>query len=308
MANVAIASAPACVGNVAVGFDVLGHTLEGPGDRVSVRRDAGRTIRVEAIRGEVTELPRDAGNTAVAALISLRDALGLDHGFVLEIDKGIPLGSGLAGSAASAVAAVVAADALLGTRLPPAALFVHALAGERVASGGANGDNIGPPLLGGLVLAAEGHLLRVPVPAAWRCVVVRPHLALLTRDARAVLTAPYALADVVAQCGRLALLLAGCERGDVALVRSALRDTLIEPRRAPLVPGFAAVKTAALESGALGASLSGAGPGVFAWYESAAEAARGAAAMQAAFGGAGMSSDQRVSSINGPAAMVVALD
>ena len=308
MANVATACAPACVGNVAVGFDVLGHTLEGPGDRVSVRRVAARTISVEAVRGVVSELPRDAGNTAVAALISLRDALGLDHGFVLEIDKGIPLGSGLAGSAASAVAAVVAADALLGTQLPPATLFVHALAGECVASGGSNGDNIGPALLGGLVLAAEGHLLRIPVPAPWRCVVVRPHFPLLTRRAREVLTAPFALADVVAQCGRLALLLAGCERGDATMVRSALRDTLIEPRRAPLVPGFTAVKAAALESGALGASLSGAGPGVFAWYESAAEAARGATAMQAAFGGAGLGSDLRVSPINGPAARVVALD
>ena len=308
MATVATASAPACVGNVSVGFDVLGHTLEGPGDRVCVRRVAGRTIRVEAIRGVVGELPRDADNTAVAALTSLRDALGLDHGFALEIDKGIPLGSGLAGSAASAVAAVIAADALLGTQLPPAVLFAHALAGERVASGGANGDNIGPSLLGGLVLAAEGHLLRVPVPAAWRCVVARPHLALLTRDARAVLTAPFALSDVVAQCGRLALLLAGCACGDVALVRSGLRDVLIEPRRAPLVPGFAAVKAAALESGALGASLSGAGPSVFAWYEGAADAARGAEAMQAAFAGAGLPSDLRVSPINGPAAAVIALD
>lgn len=300
------AFAPACVGNVAVGFDVLGHTVAGAGDVVTVRRVASPGVRIVAVRGRTTALPLDAErNTAGAALLSLRGALGLQDGFELEIDKGIALGSGMGGSAASCVAALVAANALLEVPLSPEALYPHALAGESLASGGANGDNVGPMLLGGLVLAAARRLVSIPVPAAWHCALVHPHVVLETLRARAVLSAPFPLAGVVAQGGNLALVLAGCFRADATLVRAGLRDMLVEPRRAPLVPGFAAVQRAALDAGALGASLSGAGPSVFGWFETQAAAARGAAAMEAAFAAAGLDSDPFVSPIAGPPAALL---
>lgn len=301
------AFSPASVGNVAVGFDILGHTVAGPGDIATVRRIAEPAVRMAAIRGGVPGLPmRAADNTAGAALMALREALALVHGFEIELDKGIALGSGLGGSAASCVAALVAANALLDAPLSREALYPFAMAGEAVASGGLHGDNVGPMLVGGLVLATAERLVPVAVPAHWHCAVVRPHFALETRVARAALSAPFALHEFVVQSAALAQVLLGCERGDAALVRAGLRDHLVEPRRAPLIPGFAAVRQAALDAGAMGGSISGAGPSVFAWFEGRDAATSAAAAMVAAFAAAGLGSDPHVSPVAGPRAEVLA--
>ena len=301
--DIARAFAPASVGNVAVGFDILGHSLDGPGDIATVRRIAEPQVRIAAIRGCVTALPRQAEhNTAGAALIALREALGLAHGFELELDKGIALGSGLGGSAASCVAALVAANALLAAPLSREALYPFALSGEAVASGGRHGDNVGPMLLGGLVLAAAERMTKIAVPAQWHCAVVHPQFVLETRAARAALAGHYALPEFVAQSAALAQVLLGCERGDAGLVRAGLRDTLVEPRRTALIPGFAQVKQAALAAGAMGASISGAGPSVFAWFESRVEAERASTAMVAAFAAAGFPSNAHVAPVAGPAA------
>lgn len=301
------AFAPGSVGNVGVGFDILGHSIAGIGDIATVRRIDAPVVRIVAIRGSVTDLPLQAErNTAGMALLSLREALALPFGFELELDKGIPLGSGLGGSAASCVAALVAANALLDAPLAPAALYPHALAGEAVASGGKHGDNVGPMLLGGLVLATAERMTRINVPAAWHCVVVHPHVVLETRKARAALAGDYALGEFVAQSAQLAQVLLGCERGDASLVRAGLDDLLVEPRRAPLIAGFAAVKRAALDAGAMGASISGAGPSVFAWCESRADAERAGTAMAVAFAQAGFDSDIHLTPIAGPAAAVIA--
>jgi len=299
----------ASVGNVAVGFDILGHSVAGAGDRAVVRRIDEPTVRIAAIHGRVTTLPLDAAaNTAGAALLSLRRALGLRHGFEVELHKGIALGSGMGGSAASCVAALVAANALLERPLPREALYGFALDGEAVASGSRHGDNLGPMLLGGLVLATRDRLLRLPVPESWHCALVHPHVVLETRRSRAVLNDGFDLHDVVAQHANLALVMAGCFRGDATLVREGLKDVLVEPRRAPLIPGFARVKQAAMDHNAMGASISGGGPSVFGWYEHREEAERAAAAMAAAFAEEGLASDVLVSPVNGPAAALLEED
>ena len=299
----ATAFAPASVGNIGVGFDILGHTIAGPGDRASVRRIDAPTVRITAIRGSAVALPREAErNTAGAALMTLRETLHLPFGFEIELDKGIAFGSGMGGSAASAVAALVAANALLDAPLARTALYPFALAGEAVASGGYHGDNVGAMLLGGIVLATRDRLVRVPAPAAWHCVVVHPDAVLETRHARAALQGTYTLPVFVAQSANLALLLSGCHTGDPELVRAGLHDVLIEPRRAPLIAGFAQVKQAALDHDALGASISGAGPSVFAWFQTADAAERAAPAMRAAFAASDIASESFVSPINGPAA------
>ncbi|HEX7326466.1 MAG TPA: homoserine kinase [Rhodanobacteraceae bacterium] len=304
--TVACAFAPASIGNVGVGFDILGHTFAGAGDWAEVRASAAPAVRVVDITGSAVELPRDPErNTAGAALLALRAALQLPFGFELTLQKGIALGSGMGGSAASAVAALTAANALLEAPLACESLYPFALDGEAVASGGRHGDNVGPMLLGGLVLATHERLVRITVPIDWCCALVHPHFVLETRDARAVLAGSYALPEFVAQSGNLALLLAGCWRGDADLVRAGLRDVLVEPRRASLVPGFARVKQAALDHHALGASISGGGPSVFGWFEQRADAEAAASAMQAAFLDAGLDSDRHVARINGPAAALV---
>jgi len=217
----ASAFAPASVGNVGVGFDILGHTIAGPGDRVHVHRIAEPVVRIVAIRGSTTTLPTIAArNTAGAALIALRETLALPFGFEIDIEKGIPFGSGMGGSAASAVAALVAANALLDEPLERAALYPFALDGEAVASGSHHGDNVGAMLLGGLVLAAGDRLTPIPVPAGLRCVLVHPHAVLETRAARAVLQGGYMLSAFVAQSANLALVLAGCFANDLDRIRA----------------------------------------------------------------------------------------
>jgi len=305
-ARLARAFAPASVGNVGVGFDLLGHSLAGAGDYAEVSRIDEPVVRIAAIRGCVSGLPTDPRqNTAGVALMALRKALGLQHGFELVLEKGIALGSGMGGSAASCVAALVAANALLKQPLPREALYGFALDGEAVASGSRHGDNLGGMLLGGLVLATHERLLRIPVPADWHCALVHPHVVLETRKARAALAGHYALGEFVAQSSNLALVLAGCYRSDAALVREGLKDVLVEPRRAPLIPNFARVKQAALDHHALGASISGAGPSVFGWYENRADAEAASASMQAAFAEVALDSDGWVSPVDGPAASLV---
>lgn len=305
-ADVAIAEAYASVGNVGIGFDILGHTVAGAGDRAEVRRIPEREVRIAAIHGVVTDLPYDAPrNTAGAALLSMMHGLDLPFGFEVTLHKGIALGSGMGGSAASVVAAVVAANALLDEPLSREALYPFALDGEVVASGSRHGDNLGPMLLGGLVLATHSRLVRIPVPPEWHCALVHPHVVLETRRARAALAGHYALDEFVAQSAHLSLVLAGCYTGDAALVREGLSDVLVEPRRAPLIPGFATVKQAALDHGALGASISGAGPSVFGWFEDRASAEAAASDMRKAFAAAGYESDALVGAIDGPAARVL---
>jgi homoserine kinase len=282
----ATAFAPASVGNVAIGFDILGHSVEAIGDRVEARRSAERGVRILAITGSSVELPHDAPrNTAGQAVIAMTEALSLSFGFELRIAKGIPLGSGLGGSAASAVAAVTAANALLATPLPQLDLLRFAMEGEAVASGAAHIDNISAALFGGLVLAVgidHPRIKQIPVPPTVRCVVVHPHMFLSTKEARKILRPTADMSDLVWQCANLAGFISACYTDDLDLMREALNDVIIEPQRMALIPGFTAVKQAAVDNGALGCSISGAGPSVFAWCE-APQAERIRAAMVAAF-------------------------
>ncbi len=306
-ADTARAFAPATVANCAVGFDVLGHALAGHGDTVTATRTQTGTVRIVAITGIDAPLPVDAAaNTVGAAALALLPSAPAGTGFDLAITKGIALGSGMGGSAASAVAAAVAVNALLPEPKGLQALYEAAIAGERVASGSAHGDNVAPALLGGLAIASSrGAPVRVSVPDWLHIGLVRPHFALETRVARKALTAPYELREFVEQSEGLALVLAGCFRGDASLIRRGLRDVLVEPRRAHLIPNFPRVKQAALDHGALGASIAGAGPSTFGWFESAEAAHAATAAMSAAFADAGLPSTAVVSPVNGPAAAVL---
>ena len=305
-AGEASAFAPASTANVAIGFDILGFSIGALGDRATVRRIEEPTVRVRAIRGVVQDLPLEPGrNTGGRALQAMREALALPFGFEVELEKGIPLGSGLGGSAASCVAALVAANALLDAPLSREALYPFSLQGEAVASGSAHGDNVAPMLLGGIVLATQDRMIPLQVPDWLHCVLAHPDQVLETRRARAALSEPYPLSQFVEQSTHLALFLTGLQRGDAALIRDGLHDVLVEPRRAALIPGFAEVKQAALAHDALGASISGAGPSVFAWFASKAQAEAAAPSMRAAFVAAGYDARTYVSPVAAPRAEVL---
>ncbi len=308
MTDIVTAFAPATVGNVGVGFDILGHTVEAIGDRVRIARSREPGVRITAITGTSEALPLEAErNTAGRALLAMVEAHRLDFGMDVSIEKGIPLGSGLGGSAASAVAAVVAGNALLATPLSKLELLKFAMQGEAVASGSVHVDNIAPSLFGGLVLTVgidNPRTKQIPVPATVRCVLVHPHMFLSTKEARRILSDQVSLSDVIWQCANLAGFISGCYTDDLAMLRDAFADVVIEPQRQALIPGFADVQRAAMSHGAIGCSISGAGPTVFAWCEEgAAVAIRDA--MVAAFAAHGLDSDRWISQIGQDGARVL---
>jgi homoserine kinase len=282
------AFAPATVSNVACGFDVLGFALASPGDEVTARL-APIGVSIDGIVGDDGRLPRDAArNTAGVAARALLTAVGERRGVALTIRKGLPLSSGLGGSAASAAAAVVAVDALFELHAPIGTLVACALDGERLGAGSTHADNVAPALCGGFVLVrcpSPPDIIRLPVPAGLTAVVVHPDLEIETAKARALLGETVPLADAIRQWANLGALVDGLHRGDFAQIARSLEDTIAEPRRAPLVPGLAAIKRAALDAGALGCSLSGSGPSLFALCRSTADAERVASAMTTAVRG-----------------------
>ena len=307
--RIVTAFAPATVSNVGCGFDVLGFALEVPGDTVTARFvPAG--VSIDSITGDGGRLPREATrNTAGAAAQALLATLGERRGVALSVAKGLPLSSGLGGSAASAAAAVVAIDALLDGHASLETLIACAIEGEGLGARFAHPDNIAPAICGGFVLVRHPDpldIVRLPVPAGLMAVVVHPDIEIETAKARALLGTTVPLADAIRQWANMGALVDGLHRGDFALISRALQDSIAEPRRAALVPGLAKIKSAAVDAGALGCSLSGSGPSLFALCRGADVVRRVAEAMtcvvKAHMGG---EPQTYVSSIGGPGARVV---
>jgi homoserine kinase len=305
------AFAPATVSNVACGFDVLGFALDTPGDVVVAEAVAGEGVEIAAIDGDGGRLSRDPSrNTAGAAAQALLVRLGAARGIRLTIHKGIPLASGVGSSGASAVAAVVAVNELLGRPGPLDVLLECAMRGEAAGCGAAHPDNVAPALFGGFVLVRSPmppDVVRLPVPDGLACAVLHPHLEVETGVARALLGDAVSLGDAVRQWANVGGLVAGLFLSDLALVGRSLEDRVAEPKRAHLVPGFDAVKAAAVASGALGCSLSGSGPSIFALCASIERAERvGEAMRQALAATARIGADLWVSRVGTRGARIVA--
>jgi homoserine kinase len=305
------AFAPATVSNVACGFDVLGFALDEPGDVVMAEPADAPGVVIRAIHGDEGRLTTDPDrNTAGAAAMALLNRLQTRRGVALTIHKGIPLESGIGSSGASAVAAVVAINELLGRPASTDVLVACAMAGEQVGCGAQHPDNVAPALLGGFVLARQASppdVVRLPVPDGLACALLHPKLRVSTAEARALLGPTVPLTAAVRQWGNLGALVAALHTGDLALLGRSLEDVVAEPLRASLVPGFHRVKAAALAAGALGCSLSGSGPSIFALAPSIDTARRAGAAMQAAFDAeSDAGSDLYVSAVGRAGARIVA--
>lgn len=272
----ATAFAPATIANVAVGFDLLGFPIEGVGDRVTVTRTPKLGVEIMSITGVVSSLPIDAGkNTATVGLLQMLKDVNADFGFSVAIEKGIPMSSGMGGSASSSVAAVVAANAVLDQPFSNEKLFHYAMLGEAVASGGLHGDNIAPCLFGGLTLCRSvepADIIKIPVPSGVFCVLVHPDIHVSTKESRGKLKKEIFLSSHVLQTAAFGGFLAGCFQNDVDLVQRSFLDIIIGPQRADQIPGFVEVKAAALAAGAIGCSISGSGPSVFAWARNKSDA------------------------------------
>ena len=302
--------APASVSNLGCGFDIFGMALERPGDEVVVRAATGSGIVSVSVTGDGGRVPTDpVRNAAALAVDGVLDRLGSAAGVAIEVRKGIPMASGLGGSAASAVAGAVAADALLGGELDRTALLECAMIGERKGSGADHADNAAPSLIGGFVLVLPGRppkMVQLPTPDDLTVAVAHPAMEVETRRARMILGDTIPLSAGVQQWGNAAGMVAGLFSGDWELVARCMRDAVAEPVRAQLVPGFEAVKASAIEAGAVAAGLSGSGPSVLALCRGRTAAERAAAAMADAFReAASVSSDLVVSSANAEGARIL---
>jgi homoserine kinase len=262
--------APASVGNVGVGFDCLGFALEKPGDEIIAKFSSEKGLRITKITGKKgKKIPFEIEkNTAGYAAYKVLEHLGeTERGIDIEIHKKMPLGSGLGSSAASAVAGAMAVNELLKRPLEKKELLPFALMGEELASGGRHADNVAPSLLGGLRLIRDNDTLdqhRIPVPSGIFASVIYPHVEILTRDARGILSPTVPLKKMVQQSANLSSFVLGMFNSDIDLIGRSLQDVVIEPQRAQLIPHFYDVKEAALKAGALGCSISGSGPSIFA--------------------------------------------
>jgi homoserine kinase len=303
------AFAPASIGNIGVGFDILGLALTRPGDEVIARFTDKPGVSIGRITGDGGKLPLDpAKNTAAVAARVLLEQLGeTGRGIELDIHKKMPFGSGLGSSSASAVAAVVAVNGLLGNPLLKGELLHAAVLGDQAATGAYITDNAAPSLLGGIVLIRDGATLDVhnlPVPPGLWATVVYPHVEVLTKNARAVLKPDVALPTYIRQSANVAAFVTALFKADYGLLGRCLRDDVVEPQRAVLIPGFYDVKEAAMNYGALGCSISGAGPSMFALSTRETTAQAIGEAMQGAFAVHGVKSELFVSVVNEKGATV----
>lgn len=295
--------APATVANVACGYDVLGFAINEPGDEVVARLSETPGLRITKITGDEGKLPSDPEkNTAGVAALDLLKHLGLqDMGIEMEIHKKMPFGSGLGSSAASAVAGVYAVNQLIGQPLSKKQLLPFAMTGEASADGAYHADNVGPSLLGGIVFIRSNEELdiaKIPVPKDLWAAVVHPDIEILTKVARDILPKEILLENATQQIGNLGGLICGLIQEDYGLISRSIHDVIAEPRRQKLIPEFYRAKRAAEAAGALGFSISGAGPSVFALCQGEECAQKVGAAIVNVFSGINLENQLYVSPIN----------
>ncbi len=294
--------APATVANLACGFDSIGLALEKPGDEIIARVSNTPGIRITKITGG-KHLPYDVDkNTAGVAAKKVLNAVGnKEIGIELEIHKKMPFGSGLGSSAASAVAGAMAVNELLRRPFTKWELLPFAMAGEQIASGGYHADNVAPSLLGGITFIRNNKELdvhRISVPPGLYMTVIYPHVEILTKDARNLLSPKIPFKDSIKQAGNLGGLIIGLQKGDFELISRSLEDVIVEPQRAHLIPHFYKIKEAALSSGALGCSISGSGPSIFALSNNSLTAERIGTEMERIYNDAKIRTQLFISGIN----------
>jgi len=258
--------APATVANLGIGFDILGMAVHGDGDHIVAEWDDSHDgAFIKDIISDGGKLPREADdNVATIAANAVLKQLNIKRGIALTLTKGLPAGSGLGSSSASAVAGAVAVNALLGEPLSKEALLQPSLEGEAHASGGYHADNVAPCLLGGITLtlgAEVEQIYALPIPDGLHLALVTPHVSVATAEARAVLPKQVDMHTMVHQTGNVARLVNAIYQGDIDMMAQAMgADHVVEPARQHLMPYLPEVREKSLALGALTVVISGAGP------------------------------------------------
>ena len=296
---------PATIANLNCGFDVMGLCLEGIGDEMIIRKVSEKGIKITKITGANLPLETEKNVAGVAgfALLNSPAINGgvIDFGFEIEIHKKIKAGSGIGSSSASAAGAVFGINELLGRPFTKHELVYFAMKGEVVASGSEHADNVAPCVLGGFTLVRGYNpldVIKIESPSEIYAVVLHPHIEIKTSDSRAVLSPTVALKHAITQWGNLGGLIAGLYTNDYELIGRSLQDVIIEPMRKQLIPNFDEVKNSALQNGALGAGISGAGPSIFALCKGQNIAGKVAFSMSNSYQDTGIPFDIHISKVN----------
>jgi homoserine kinase len=247
--------APATSANLGSGFDVFGVALERPADVVRVEKADRTTITVTGAGSQY--IPEDPKKNTVGAV-----AEALEAPAHIRIDKGVRPASGLGSSAASAAAAAVGLNELYDRGYTREELVPIAAEGEAVVSGAAHSDNVAPSILGGFTIARHDGV--TSVDANIPLVACLPEIVVSTRDARRVVPDGARMEQVVETVGNAATLAVGMARDDPGLVGRGMHDSVVTPARAELIDGYGDVHASAVEAGATGVTISGAGPTVIA--------------------------------------------
>ena len=292
---------PATIANLNCGFDVMGLCLEGIGDEMIIRKVAEKGIRITKITGADLPLETSKNVAGVAGLALLNSNAIHDFGFEIEIHKKIKAGSGIGSSSASAAGAVFGINELLGRPYTKHQLIDFAMKGEAIASGSEHADNVAPCILGGFTLVRGYNpldVIKIESPSEIYAVVLHPHIEVKTSDSRAVLKPEVSLKNAITQWGNLGGLIAGLYTKDYELIGRSLEDVIVEPARKHLIPNFDKVKNAALQNGALGSGISGAGPSIFALCKGESIAKTVAENMSNAYIDTGITFDLYMSKVN----------
>lgn len=304
--------APATVANMACGYDLMGFAIEAPGDEVVVKQnDTFKGLKILSIHGDpMKKLPFEVSkNTAGVSAQMLLDEIKYDGpGIEMRIHKKMKSGTGLGSSSASAVAGVYAVNELLNKPFEKRDLLKFAIEGEKAADGAIHGDNVAPCLMGGMVFVKNSHTAeahRIFIPDGLHAVVIFPYVELLTKESRAVLSDSVSLEKHIEQSANLAGMILGFSRNNLDLVKRSMKDVIIEPQRAKLIPCFYEVQKVALESDALGCSISGAGPSIFALFANSYLAEKAAVEMAKIYEKANYEFDVHISPINMTGARIV---
>lgn len=301
--------APASVANVSCGFDILGFALNNPGDEIILKKNKSGKVRIIEIKGDDGKLPFEADRNSASAVIQyILEHFKLNLGIDITLHKKMPLGSGLGSSAASSVAAAFAINILLDGPLDTFEVLKFATFGEKVACGSDHADNVAPALFGGFVLIRSYDpldVIKLPAPAELYASVIHPQIEIKTKDARDILKKQIQLKNAIKQWGNVGGLISGLYTSDYDLIGRSMEDHIIEPIRSILIPGYDAVKAAALDSGVLGCGISGSGPSVFALSKGLHVAESAAQIMNEEFKKIGIESDIYVSKVNNQGPIVL---
>ena len=303
------AFAPATVANVSCGFDILGFAIEAPGDEIEIELKKVFGITIESISGDDGKLPLDPKlNSASVAIQSYINHINYKDGINLNLYKKMPISSGMGSSAASAVAAVVGINTLLGSPLKRKELLPFILEGEKIACGTAHADNAAASLLGGFILVRSYDpidIVSINYPEDLITIVIHPDLKIDTKIARGLLKDTIKLSDAISQWGNVAGLISGLHQKNYELISRSLVDNIAEPKRSNLITGFNDVKNIALQSGAIGCGISGSGPSMFALCKDINKANSIATKMKNAFAEHSIKSNFYISKINADGAIII---